>query len=228
MKLSEILREADGQPLELRDVVKFFPHTYKKVFNAKWGQPDSLVFHGHPFFTHDDEGDHALGSAYAGVDDAVDEYIKDRDFKIEVELTMDLSKYAENHDVQYHDHDFTFEAAVSDKQEVYLGYSIHEDCLYAGYDAWIHEEDFNEAWDRHFQHATGDRFDWDDEDHQEVFQKVWDHFKNQMGYGLLFKVAEHGGRWKAAEVEASQGGFYKGIKNGHNFQHYDLVDLRLD
>jgi len=46
MKVSQLLSEADvSRPLELRDVVKFFPNTYKKVMSMKWGKADALRYH---------------------------------------------------------------------------------------------------------------------------------------------------------------------------------------
>jgi hypothetical protein len=231
MKVSQLLSEADiSRPLELRDVVKFFPNTYKKVMSMKWGMdhPGTLQYHGHPFFTKDDEGKSAYDHAEEAVDGVLDE-----DFRIEVNLTMDLDEFEpsdDNDGMQYDTHDFSFDCEVSDKQEVYLGYSPQEDALYIGYDTWIREEEFNEAWDREFQNATGEMFDPDNASHDAVFQKVWKKFRDDMFFGMLFRVVERNGRWMAEEHFAPQpGGFYKGIYRGlSSFHSLDLIDLRLD
>jgi hypothetical protein len=232
MKVSQLLTEADvSRPLELHDVVKFFPNTYKKVFAAKWGKVGSLTYHGHPFFANDAAGEHDIGSAYEGIDGAVEDLVNDDDFKIEVNLTMDLSDFESDSDtMQFDSHDFSFDCKVSEKQEVYLGYSVKENCLYAGYDAWIREEEFNDAWDKEFENATGEMFDMDNPEHDKVFQKVWQKFRDEMFFGMLFRITERNGNWHAEEHFAPMmGGFYKGVYRGlSSFHSLDLIDLRLD
>ena len=226
MKVSQLLSEADvSLPLELHDVVKFFPNTYKRVMSAKWGMdhPGTLMYHGHPFFASE-EGE----TAYDHIEAAVKNILDDEEFGVEVNLTMDLRHLDSDDDLQKDSHDFTFEAKVSDSQEVYLGYSPHDDALFVGYDVWIDEESFNEAWDREFREATGEEYDSDNPDHEAVFNGVWDHMKNDMFFGMLFEVKEQGGHWVAEEVSTRQGGFYKGIYRGdQHFKSLDLIDLRL-
>jgi len=166
------------------------------------------------------------------VEEAVDDLVNDDDFKIEVNLTMDLDDFepADDDGIQVDSHDYTFETKLSEKQEVHLGYSPHGDALYVGYDAWIGEDDFNDAWDREFASATGEMFDSDNPSHDAVFQKVWKKFNDEMFFGMLFRVTERNGRWEAEEHFAPQpGGFYKGIYRGlSGFHSLDLIDLRLD
>ncbi len=238
MKVFQLLSEAnDAHPLELRDVVRFYPNTYKRVFNAKWGNgrdTGGLVFHGHALFSEND----GEKTAYDQIEQAVDRFISNEDYRVEVNITIDLDDFepsSTNDTTHFDAHDYSFDTEISDKQEVYLGYSPHDDALYIGYDAWIHEEEFNESWDKEFAHATGEMFDMDNPAHDAVFQKVWQKFRNEMFFGLLFRVTERNGYWEAEEVFAARpGGFYRGIYRGiyrdrnGTFSALDLIDLRLD
>jgi hypothetical protein len=228
MKISELIHEGTDKPLELRDIIKFFPNTYARVMKAKWGG-GQLVFHGHPFFSAR-SGTHSLGSAYEGAEGAVDLILAD-DYRIEVPVTMDLRPLKsilnskKNIEPSY---DFMFEATISDKQEVYLGYSPSDDSLYIGYDMWINDGEFNEAWDHEFRSATGVDYDPENPEHEAVFNSVWQKQRDNMFFGGLFHVTEHYNKWNATEVQITSGGFYKGIYRTPFFRNLDLVDLQLD
>lgn len=210
MKLAELLLEDAGKPLELRDVIKFFPHTYAKVIKQKWGG-GQLMYHGHPFFANGE-----IGSAYEKAEEAVDYLLNDDDFTNEIQIDVD-------------DVSFTVEAPVGEKQEVYMGYSPDRDCLYIGYDVWVHEEKFNEEWDSEFERATGEQYDEENPEHHAAFQTAWKQFGQSSFLGMLFRVnADPSGDFIAEEELTMPGGFYKGVRRSSVFKNLDLVDIRLD
>jgi hypothetical protein len=222
MKLSEIhahpiFEAEDGapdlngkDPIEVADVIKYFPKNYMKVLRVLWGKP-RLSYHGMSFFG---DGD----NAYDKIDAAIKAAIKDGlevPVSIDVDGTDDLDMDSLNYD-----------APVSDYQEVYLGYQPSSDSLYVGIDAWLNEEDFNDAWDREFKNQTGESFDMDDEEHAKVFNSAWENYKDSDFYGILFKLSKD--LDDVEEVASIPGGFYKGIYRANTLKHLQLVDLRLD
>jgi hypothetical protein len=223
MKLSEIVttfvaededgpKVDDGKGLvEVSEVVKDRkPEIAKKYLRAMWGKK-RLAYHGMAFF-----GD--SNSAYDKIDAAVKEAIKEGfevDVSIPVEGTDDLDMDT-----------LDYQATIDDQQEVYLGYDPKSDTLYVGVDAWLREEDFNEAWDREFENATGEQFDDENDEHQKVFNSAWREYKDMGFYGILFKLSHD---LDDVEEELTiPGGFYKGIYRGGQMKRMGLIDLRLD
>lgn len=220
MKISELLAEATTRPLELKDIIKFFPNTYQKVIRAKLAS-DQITYHGHQLQHEDGDGDLTFGPAYDNALAAAEEAMHENG-GVTVDVEADLS------DVESHGdfHNYSFETPIDEKSEVYVGYSPREDALYVGFDCWISENEFNENWDREFKEATGEDFDNDDPAHEAAFKKVWDHFKDRMMYGMLFEISEHDGQWEANEVYCMPGTFYQGVYKFGGFSHLDLIDLR--
>lgn len=223
MKLSEIhsrpvledgqkVGEDDGKGLiEISTVVKDRkPEFAKKYLRAMWGK-NRLAYHGMPFFGEGETG-------YQKIDAAVEEAIRqglEVDVSINVEGTDDLDMDT-----------LEYRALVLDHQEVYLGYDPKSDSLYVGIDAWLDENDFNEAWDREFENATGEKFDDENDEHQKLFQSAWKEYKDVGFYGILFKLSDD-----LSEVEEElvmTGGFYAGIHRGQELKRMGLIDLRLD
>ena len=225
MKLSEIctrpvlededgpkVGEDDGKGLiEVATVVKDRkPEFAKKYLRALWGKP-RLAYHGMPFFGSGD-------TAYDHINDAVETAVKNGlevEMSIPVEGTDDLDM-----------DELNYQATISDQQEVYLGYDPKDDTLYVGVDAWLREEDFNEAWDREFENATGQAFDDEDDEHQKVFQSAWKEYRDSGFVGILFKLSKD--LDDADDVITMPGGFYAGIYRGRELKGMGLIDLRLD
>lgn len=223
MKLSELFLsedengkkygEDDGTGLiEIAEVLKDRnPAMAKKYLRALWGKP-RLAYHGKPFFGSGD-------TVYDDINAALERAIKsglEAPMSIPVggtdELDMD---------------ELNYQATIADHQEVYLGYSPKNDKLYVGVDAWLNEEDFNEAWDREFENETGERYDDENEDHHAMFMNAWKEYQDMGFIGILFELT--GDPIEDAEESTMiPGGFYKGIYRGATLKNMGLIDLRLD
>lgn len=213
LKIFEAAEAAPAGPIELKDLIKYFPSTYAKAIQKMWGK-DRLVYKGMKFF---DNG--SLGEAYDKANDAVEQAMKDEGFTAPVSLAIpDGEDLSMTH--------FEYEAHVDDSQEVYLGYASESDKLYLGVDAWLNENDFNEEWDKQFKKETGQTYNEDNEDHSALFHDAWKKYSNMGGYGILFELDDD--LTSAEPVIMSQGGFYRGVRADPQFKRYGLVDVRLD
>ncbi len=213
IKLLEAVESAPAGPIELKDLIKYFPGTYAKAIAKMWGK-DRLVYKGMKFF---DKG--GLGEAYDKANDAIEAWIKDEDNKVEVALPVNVGIMDE----------FIYEASIDDVQEVYVGYRPDGDELYVGVDAWLDENDFNENWDREFKKASGETYDEENEEHSDAFHTAWKEYTSMGGYGILFHISFSPSGQAEATVELeSQGGFYRGVRAMSPFKSLGLVDIRLD
>ena len=232
MKLSEIAYKAPvleaegptGESAEIRDVLAAFssPARQKAALNALWGK-DRLEYNGMKFFSGNN-----LGPAYKKAEAAAEEAIKQgTEVRVSIPLPGNL---VDAIDPDAHWDDLEYEATIADKQEVYVGYSPKNDQLYIGYDIWLDENDFNDAWDREFENAFGERFDDEDEDHQALFDAAWKQYRDY-GHGILFELNDD---LTDANVALSSdevgrpGMFYQSIHNSSPFKNLGLVDIRLD
>jgi hypothetical protein len=208
------LREAEV-PMELADVIKFFPKKHGEALQKLWGGK-RLVWHGMRFF--DDGG---LGEAYEKAEEAAKAYIADG-YNAEASLEVELPD-GEMADVQW---DALFED--DEVQEVYLGYDPKRDVLFIGFDAWTSDDEFNAAFDRTWEEETGEEHDMDNDEHQEAYNRIWKDYQDQnMGFwGLCFEISAD---MKAEEaLPPMPGGFYRGSFKLLKSQNNNLVDLRLD
>lgn len=213
LKLVEAAEQAPAGPIELKDLIKYFPGNYAKAIQKMWGK-DRLVYNGMKFF---DDG--KLGEAYDKATDAVEATMKESDFTAPVSLHLpdgDALGMTE----------FEYDAHIESSQEVYLGYSSEHDQLFLGVDAWLDENDFNEEWDRKFKADTGVSYNEDEEDHSALFHDAWKKYTNMGGYGILFELSKD--LHHAEPVIFSQGGFYRGVCKDPQFKRFQLVDVRLD
>lgn len=218
MKLSELkLLEAADQappgPIELKDLIEYFPGNYAKAIQKMWGK-DRLEYNGMKFFAKG-----ALGEAYAKANGAVKAVMKEGDFTVPVLLAMPNGEALGMIEFEY-------DAHIDDSQEVYLGYSPENDQLYLGVDAWLSENDFNEEWDKQFKKNTRVAYDEEDEEHSALFHDAWKKYTNMHGYGVLFELSKDLER--AEPVIESQGGFYSGVRKTPQFKQLGLTDIRLD
>ena len=207
-------------PIELADVIKHFPKHHEKALSKLWGG-QRLVWHGMPFF-----GDNELGEAYTKAEKAAEAYIEDgynADANIDFDGEVDGAEISDT--VTW---DVTFDK--NEKQECYLGYDPKRDKLIIGFDAWANEEDFNEAWDKAFEGAVGEEFDSDNPEHEAIFKRAWDEYKDGYGFwGLCFEISFNGGEMEAEEaLPPMTNGFYKGTYKLLKQQNPNIVDLRLD
>lgn len=218
MKLSEIVvtqvaEDIEGTgPVEVKDIVAGRNPKFAKQYLSKlWGKDNRLVFNGKPFFGAGD-------TVYDDIQSALKQALEDHTVEVNLpvqgtdELDMDT---------------FRFDAKVNDHQEVYLGYDSKRDALFVGVDAWISDEEFNDAWDEEFEKATGQEFDHGDPEHAAVFDSAWKAYQKMGFYGILIELTgdpiDNGDI-----VEERSGGFYAGIHRSASFKTFGLVDLRLD
>ena len=216
LKIFEAAEIAPAGPIELKDLIKYFPGNYAKAIQKMWGK-DRLVYNGMKFF---DGGE--LGEVYDKALEAIEAWVKDEDNKVPMSLSIpdgdELGMV-----------EFEYDAAVDDVQEVYVGYRPESDELYIGVDAWLDENDFNESWDREFKKATGQEYDEEDEQHSALFHDAWKKYTSMGGYGILFHISFSPSGVCEANVELeSQGGFYRGVRAMSPFKSLGLVDIRLD
>jgi hypothetical protein len=205
------INEDSTEPVEVKDVVTGRnPAIARKYLAALWGKP-RLVFNGKPFFSD--------GGIYDYIEGALEE-LKAQGFEVDMSISVDGTDDLPMDSLEY-------QAEVDDFQEVYLGYSLTDDCLYVGVDVWLKEESFNDAWDKEFEDQTGEEFDMDNDEHQKVFNSAWEDYKRNGFVGMLFRL-EGSGPFNAEEVLQESGGFYRGIYRSATFERIGLIDLRLD
>jgi hypothetical protein len=209
MKINELLSEDAANLVELGDLVRFYKNTYVKAMRAK---KNALTYKGQLVF-----GDGEDGPAIDNAQNRVMRLLKRSD-GIEVEIEMDLSKVKGSRKPH---HAFSFSSPVDDKSLVFVGYRPEDNGLYMGYDAWIGEEAFNGVWDREFKQATGQEFDDENPGHEHAFSQVWNKFRDEMFFGLLYHTAGQ----SAEEELVMPGGFFKGIHKSAVFKRLDIIDL---
>jgi hypothetical protein len=215
--LQELMTLLEEKPIELHDVIKYFPKHHGKALSKLWGGT-RLMWHGDRFF-----GDGDLGPAYHKALEAAEKYMKDG-YNTEVQMEVegpDGDSEEMNIDVQFKD---------EEPQECYLGYSPKYDKLYIGFDCGVSESDFNDEFDRAFEQAHGESNDIDNEKHAAIFNKVWEDYKREKYsfWGLIFEITHDGEKYQAEEfLPPDPGGFYHKMYRHLRSMHPDIVDLRL-
>lgn len=206
--------------IELANVVKSFPNKHGEALQRLWGK-SRLVWHGKKFF--DEHGD--LGPAYQDAITAAKHHIEHSAGAIENSIEFDGEI-----DGQEVSGTIDWESKIdSDMQECYLGFDPKNDTLIVGFDGWINEEDFNEAFDKQFKKETGIEYDMDNKEHEAIFNKVWKEYQEKkLGfYGVAYEVTFDGTEEDAEEaLPPMAGGFYRGTRNLLKQQRKSLVDLR--
>jgi hypothetical protein len=215
------LREA-FEKIELKDLITHFPKFHGKALEKLWGG-SRLVWNGDAFFT-----DSQWGPAYKKSVAACEAYAKDG-YNTDATISLDTGGIGESH----HGGDFTFDIEFkdADMQEVYCGYRTEDDTLFIGFDTWVSEDAFNEAWDKEFQNETGEEFDHENDQHREVFDKAWAEYQREgLGmWGVLYSITHGDDAYTAEATDAQPGGFYRGIyKKMKADQGNEIIDLRLD
>lgn len=201
--------------IELADLVKHFPNNYKKAIAKLWGGP-RLCWHDIPFFGPNDDDITAKAA------DAVKAWGKDGT------ITIDLSSVTGEIDGEDVDVEVNYDEPINpeeDGQEVYMGYDLTKDVLYAGYDVWHNEEYFNDEWDKAFKEATGEDFQIDNKEHYKLFEAAHKEFKDIKSW-MLFELKLEGEEFTASVSSSGEGNFYP---NGHT-EAVDkgIMDLRVD
>ncbi len=215
------LTEDVNSPLELTDLITNFPNKYKKAIADQWGK-NRLSFKGLSFF-----GDNGI---YDQLDRAVAKFAEANKFDgIEVEMESVAEYDGKTISIEYSD--------TSDPtkygQECYMGYSPKKDVLISAYDTSLQEDAFNETFDDAWKSTFGrkEEFDFDNEEHEKVYNDLWDKFKNARVY-VVFEVNVVGKTVKITkQVDLPyrlDKGFYSHGISLVKLQYPDIIDLRLD
>lgn len=211
-------------PIELADIVKYFPKHHGKALEKLWGG-NRLVWHGKRFF--DDDG---LGAAYTEAVEAAKAYVEDgynTDVNLDIHGEVDGKEF---HDTMSWDVEFD----LDDGQECYLGYDPKKDALYIGFDVGTKngDDEFNQAFDKTFEDATGALYDEENPEHEQIFSAAWKKYNssNYGFWGLLFEInIDSNGNMTAEEAfQSMPGGFYKELFKIFKRSHPSIIDLRLD
>jgi len=213
MLLHEITEH--GEPVyELSSIVKSFPNAYRKVIEKMRGG-DKLLYHDQPLFDADGGNGPALGDAVGDVKELID-----RD-EVKVEENMFIPDFEIDGEVIEGDN-WEFDLPVKEGQHVWTAYDPKANALLLGYDAWVNEEDFNKEWDKFFEEKTGKEFDYDNDEHREVFDYAHKQFQKMGFYGLLFEYNPIDG----PDLRYHSGnGFFKGTLNDPFVKNIGYIEL---
>jgi hypothetical protein len=217
MKLTDIIIREEapaGQPIELKELTKYFPNTYEKAARtlAKSGR---LMFGGEAVFTKSGEYGPALERAIAEAEALLKDESSTVNIRLELDGTVaDIDEHGE-YDVDY---------PVTEAQEVYVGYSARGNKLIIGFDAWLDEEIFNQDFDKQFEETFGLDFDMDDDGHEKIFNATREQFQKYSFMGLVVEVNED--FYATFEDMPYEGGFYRGAHP--KLKSRRIIDLRLD
>jgi hypothetical protein len=219
-----------NEPLELSDIVEYFPSKHTAVLDKLWGT-ERLTWHGKKFFDANN-----LGDVYVEAEDAVDAVIGD--VSIDAGITLSPVYRSNLPELDFDPDTIEWQSKIgkNDKQEVYLGYDPKTDKLYMGFDAWIDEQDYNDAFDEQFERIVGERFDDENKVHEAIAEETWKKYtkSKQSFYGIIFEISYDEGSNSIDEaLELPQftnpGGFYGGDCYGEFKRQYpNVIDLRLD
>lgn len=219
MKLTDIVQEADGErswegkPLELKDLVKYFPNNYKRAVNtvAKAGR---LTFGGMEVFEKGGNNGPALERAIA----ECEQFLKDKDNTVDVNIDMDGTVA----DIDEHG-TVTGDYPLDQFNLVYTGYTVRGDNLVLGFDVWLDEEIFNQDWDEQFEKTFGEEFDMEDPKHEKIFKKAHKEWQSFSFMGVMLEVDE------AFSVSMDSmplpDGFHKGLERMRS--RMGLIDFDL-
>ncbi len=208
MLLQEINAEGE-QSFELANIVKYFPKTYLKIIHQLVGKPHKLKYQGLDLFDEDGDGP-ALDGAVAEVKRQIDA----GDCKVDINLPTGMRV------------DLEYQADIKDVQHVWTAYEPKSNKLLLGFDGWINEDDFNAAWDKYFEEQTGEEFNYDNEEHEEIFSRVHRNYLKIGFYGLLYEVEIK----PSLEIDAefryySDRGFFKGTLNDPFVKTLGYIEL---
>lgn len=205
MLISEIASDPNETVAELRVLAKTFPNTWRKMVAHLVGKQSKLKYAG--FDIYDASG---YGPAIDGLTHAVKQEMGEEKLQSEVTITI-LGK-------QFH-----AELPIKDANLVRVFYEVKGDSIMLGYDAWLDEQSFSDAFDGFFEERTGEEFDYDNDEHREVFEEAAKDFNSRGMTGLLISGSYDGMKpMIGVELEAPKG-FFKGIEP--MLDRMDLIPL---
>lgn len=193
MLISEIAADPNETVAELRVLAKTFPNTWRKMVAHLVGKKHKLKYGG--FDIYDETG---YGPAIDGLTHAFRKEVEHSKVQAPIHFNV-LGKTVEDM------------LAVREVNLVAIFYDVSEDRILLGYDAWLDENGFNDAFDAHFEQHTGEVFDYDNDEHREVYEDAAKDF-NALGMTGLLISGNYDGMKPILDVELeAPKGFFKGI-----------------
>ncbi len=153
------------------------------------------------------------GPVYEKIQKAAKEFFDDG-FEIRVSQDLDVSHLAKDDAPGMIELEFTSKIDVDEANLVRIYYDPVKDRMYAGFDVWANQDDFDEAFDAAFEHATGKSFVIDDEDHYAVLDKLHKEFNEKYHiWGVVLEFKHGGSSYTVSEdLPAVAGGFVRGVQ----------------
>lgn len=203
MLLQEISDNPNETVAELSVLKQAFPKSWRKIVEQLVKKQSRLKFAGYDIY--DVTG---FGPAIYGLTNAFKEVVKQG--KVEVEVEFKTQQYTDM-------------VPIHDANLVAIYYSHKDNCIFLGYDAWIDPEDFNRSFDAFFEKENDEPFDYDNPDHEEVYDHAVQEFNKVGMYGLLIKGTYASGFPRLDVFHEAARGFFKGIEP--LIQPLDLIKL---
>lgn len=204
MLLQEINHQDDTVE-EIGVLLKTFPKTGLRMVQKLVNRPHRLKFRG--FDLYDETG---YGPAIDGIIHAIKEDVKKGQLQLQVHVAL-----GKGHDEMMN--------ANEELNVVRVFYHPEEDKIYLGVDAWVDGEVFGQHFDEIFEREKGEEFNYEDDEHRELFDAACREFNNVGVFGLLISADFDGMKpmWDL-EREAEKG-YYKGIEP--YIGHMELIPL---
>jgi hypothetical protein len=202
----------------LEDMKDALPTKHGKAMAALWSKPGKLLWHGMPLFTTD--GKHHEYAIHGEGFDKIEEACLEEVSNLTLEEEIDVDGVGEFEDDTFNiQWEVTFDPKDHTKME-WVGYHKEQDAFIIGYDLWADsstEEAFNQAFDKEFEHVTGqdhDLKDDDEDDHNKIYNAAWKKYQSgQYGFfGVVFGVKYKNGGLVAKVLTpfTHSGGFHRG------------------
>ena len=203
MKLTDIVvleaAPLGDDPVDLKDVVKYFPSQHKKAIKA-FARTGRLTFGGQKVF---DEG----GQNGDALDEAIQmakRFLEHEPVEVSVMFDTEGTDLEMDRDMSH----WEFDGKIHEAQPVWVGYNTKTDDLVLGFDVWLDEEVFNQEWDNKWDDAFDESFDMDNEEHEKVFNRAWKKYSQNQFFGAIVEVNSN--MHASMNTEIMDGGFYRG------------------
>lgn len=193
MRLNEIADDPNETVAELSVLIKTFPNTWRKMISALVNKPHKLKFNG--FDLYDSSG---FGPAVDGLVHFFKEEVNRGSVTLSISIHIG-SKVFDN------------DIRIKDVNLVKVMYDPANDQLMFGYDVWADEDEFNKLFDSHFEDLTDEEFDYDNDEHREIFDRSVREFSRYGVFGLLVSGGYDGLKPMIDIEHESEKGFFKGI-----------------
>ena len=198
LNMSENSGLASAGPVDLGDVIRYFPSKSEKAINAL-AKSGRLTFGGLQAF---DDGEY--GQAIKQAIQTAEEYLKGGNATIDVDVHIEGTV-----DGRYEDEYETTDYPIDDFEQVAVGYTLAGN-IAVGYDFFLDENIFNDDWDSQFLVVFGTRFDLENPEHREVFNKAWAKWKDTAYRSVMIEIDN---TFRQTNLQTYDGPFHDAIRN---------------